>query len=98
MGHDPSGVSSSRRALSRLFSFYRAALSPLLGPACRFEPSCSHYAEEAVLRFGLGRGSLLALGRVLRCHPFAQGGLDPLPGAPGALSAAAASKASSKAG
>jgi uncharacterized protein len=59
--------------------FYRAAISPLIGPACRFEPTCSVYAEEAVVRFGVWKGVLLALRRILRCHPFARGGLDPVP-------------------
>jgi uncharacterized protein len=62
---------------------YRSALSPFFGPSCRFEPSCSAYAEEAVTRLGAGRGSLLALWRVCRCHPFSRGGLDPVPGTEG---------------
>jgi putative membrane protein insertion efficiency factor len=62
-----------------LIRVYRAALSPLLGPACRFEPSCSAYAEEAIGRFGLRKGIRLALHRVLRCHPFAAAGFDPVP-------------------
>lgn len=65
--------------LRALFRSYRVAISPLVGPACRFEPSCSHYAEEAVTRWGLVRGSGLALWRLLRCHPFSRGGLDPVP-------------------
>jgi uncharacterized protein len=59
---------------------YRAALSPFFGPCCRFEPSCSAYAEEAITRLGAVRGSLLALRRICRCHPFSRGGLDPVPG------------------
>jgi uncharacterized protein len=66
-------------ALRTLFRFYRAALSPLFGPSCRYHPTCSVYAEEAIGRWGVGRGSLLALWRLLRCHPFARGGLDPVP-------------------
>jgi putative membrane protein insertion efficiency factor len=58
---------------------YRLALSPLLGPRCRYVPSCSHYTEEAIERFGVTRGGLLGLWRILRCHPFARGGLDPVP-------------------
>jgi putative membrane protein insertion efficiency factor len=65
-----------------LFRFYRLALSPLIGPACRYEPSCSHYAEEAIARFGLFRGVAMAAWRLLRCHPFARGGLDPVPRSP----------------
>ncbi len=58
---------------------YRALLSPLLGPCCRFTPSCSLYAGQAVERHGVGRGVWLALKRVLRCHPFHPGGWDPVP-------------------
>lgn len=67
-----------------LFRGYRAALSPLVGPACRFEPTCSHYAEEAIARLGWIRGGGLAVWRLLRCHPFSRGGLDPVPAADGA--------------
>ncbi len=62
-----------------IFRFYRAALSPLIGPVCRFEPSCSCYTEEAIARFGLGKGMALGAWRLLRCHPFSRGGLDPVP-------------------
>jgi putative membrane protein insertion efficiency factor len=51
----------------------------MLPPACRFEPSCSEYALVAIERFGLLRGGALAAGRLLRCHPFAKGGCDPVP-------------------
>jgi hypothetical protein len=64
-----------------LLRAYRFAISPALGPACRFEPTCSAYAEEAIERFGACRGSYLALRRILRCHPFARGGPDPVPSA-----------------
>ena len=60
---------------------YRRWISPFLGNHCRFYPSCSAYAEEAVQRHGLWRGSLLAALRVLRCHPFHRGGMDPVPDA-----------------
>lgn len=58
---------------------YQLALSPFAGGACRFEPSCSEYAAEAIETHGLLRGSWLALRRVARCHPFAEFGLDPVP-------------------
>ena len=57
---------------------YKAAISPLLLPACRYVPTCSEYALEAVERYGVVRGSVKALGRLLRCHPLAQGGFDPV--------------------
>ncbi len=58
---------------------YQRGISPLLGPRCRFHPSCSHYAVEAIERFGTARGSWLALKRISRCHPLNAGGLDPVP-------------------
>ncbi len=58
---------------------YRALISPYLGPACRFEPSCSVYAEQALRRHGVRRGSWLAARRLTRCHPLHAGGLDPVP-------------------
>lgn len=59
--------------------FYQLALSPLVGPACRFYPSCSQYALEAVSRFGVLRGGWLAARRLGRCHPWHEGGYDPVP-------------------
>lgn len=59
--------------------FYQRALSPLKPPSCRFAPTCSAYAVEAIQRHGAGRGSWLALRRILRCHPFNEGGFDPVP-------------------
>jgi uncharacterized protein len=58
---------------------YKWALSPLLPPACKYVPTCSEYAAEAVDRHGALGGLLLAIGRVLRCHPFVRGGFDPVP-------------------
>ena len=57
---------------------YKWMLSPLLLPACRFVPTCSDYAWEAVDRYGVFRGCLMGIGRVLRCHPLAKGGYDPV--------------------
>jgi putative membrane protein insertion efficiency factor len=71
------------RALAALLiRIYQWTVSPLLGPRCRFYPSCSQYAHEAVLRFGVLRGGYLALKRLGRCHPWHPGGFDPVPPAP----------------
>jgi len=59
--------------------FYRLFISPMMGPHCRFEPSCSAYAEEAIRRHGLLPGSWLMTRRLLRCHPGCRGGHDPVP-------------------
>lgn len=59
--------------------FYQAALSPLFPPACRFTPTCSSYALEAVELHGVMKGTALAAGRILRCHPWNPGGYDPVP-------------------
>ena len=67
------------RVLSLLVLGYRYAVSPLLGARCRFHPSCSAYALEALERHGAARGSWLALRRVARCHPWHAGGHDPVP-------------------
>lgn len=72
-------VGLGARALLLLIETYRAVLSPLLGGFCRFEPSCSVYAQQAIARHGGRRGSLLAVRRLLRCQPFARGGFDPVP-------------------
>ncbi len=58
---------------------YRYLISPILGSCCRFEPSCSRYAQTAMLRFGICRGTYLSLKRILRCHPWRKGGWDPVP-------------------
>lgn len=58
---------------------YKRFLSPLLPPACRFEPTCSMYAMNAVEKYGAARGSWMAFRRLMRCHPFHAGGFDPVP-------------------
>jgi putative membrane protein insertion efficiency factor len=67
------------RLLVRLVDFYRARVSPLLPRLCRFEPSCSAYAREALLRHGAAKGTILAVWRVLRCNPLCRAGFDPVP-------------------
>jgi uncharacterized protein len=68
-----------RQPLLWIIRGYQLAISPMLGPRCRFYPSCSCYAHGAIARFGAVRGSWMGLRRLLRCHPFAQGGYDPVP-------------------
>ncbi len=67
------------RALIGVVRVYRRWISPALPPACRFVPSCSAYAEEALKKHGAARGSWLAARRLLRCHPFGGSGYDPVP-------------------
>lgn len=67
------------KLFTTLIRFYQYLLSPLLPPACRFTPSCSEYAREALEIHGVLRGSALAVWRILRCHPLCKGGLDPVP-------------------
>ncbi len=67
------------RGMILAIRFYQKGISPLLPSVCRFYPSCSAYAAEAIERHGAGRGSWLALKRLLRCQPFCRGGYDPVP-------------------
>ena len=71
--------SAAARVLMALIGGYRRFISPLLGPRCRFAPSCSAYALEAVREHGALRGTWLAVRRIGRCHPFNPGGFDPVP-------------------
>ena len=68
-----------KRLCLRLIRFYKKNISPALPPCCRFLPTCSEYAYEAIERFGVFRGILLGLWRLLRCNPFSKGGYDPVP-------------------
>lgn len=73
------GSKTVGKAFILVIRFYRYCLSPFLGMACRFEPSCSSYCEQAIHRFGCGRGLWLSCRRLLRCHPWHEGGYDPVP-------------------
>ena len=66
----------------QLLKGYKWAISPMFPPACRYTPTCSEYAMEAIDRYGVLRGGLKAVGRILRCHPLAKGGYDPVVGNP----------------
>jgi len=68
-----------KRILVALIKGYKLLISPLLPPACRFQPTCSEYAMEAIGRFGVLRGGWMAIARILRCHPLHPGGYDPVP-------------------
>ena len=68
-----------RKLLMWIIRGYQLGVSPLLGPRCRFYPSCSCYAQTAIERYGVLRGGWLGLRRLLRCHPFREGGYDPVP-------------------
>ena len=66
-------------AILAALRFYKIAVSPLMPPACRYTPTCSEYAAEAIERHGVVRGGWLATRRVLSCHPWSRGGYDPVP-------------------
>ncbi|MGL5511268.1 MAG: membrane protein insertion efficiency factor YidD [Microcoleaceae cyanobacterium] len=68
-----------KKILIAILQGYKKIISPLLPPACRYYPTCSEYAMEAIDRFGIFTGSWLATKRILRCHPFHPGGYDPVP-------------------
>ena len=69
-----------RYVLKFLIRGYQLAISPFLGPRCRFYPSCSHYAIEAIETHGAWQGCWLTMKRISRCHPWHEGGFDPVPG------------------
>ncbi|MDD6882642.1 MAG: membrane protein insertion efficiency factor YidD [Eubacteriales bacterium] len=68
-----------KRVLLAIVRFYRREISPLTPPSCRFVPTCSQYALQAIEKYGALKGGYLALRRILRCHPFHPGGYDPVP-------------------
>ena len=67
-----------RRLFIGLIQIYRRFLSPMLPPTCRYEPSCSLYTVQAIEKYGASKGLFMGIRRVLRCHPFARGGFDPV--------------------
>jgi len=79
-GPDPGGRPSlGMRMATGLITGYQRYISPFLGPRCRFHPTCSTYAGQAIKRFGVVRGIWLALRRIVRCQPLCEGGIDPVP-------------------
>jgi putative membrane protein insertion efficiency factor len=69
----------AQRALSACIRSYQVLLSPVFGTQCRFYPTCSHFALDAIARHGAGKGLLLTVGRIARCNPLCEGGHDPVP-------------------
>ena len=71
--------SAAAKAALVVVAFYQRRISPLMGDHCNYMPTCSEYARQAIERYGLAKGGWLALRRILRCHPFHNGGYDPVP-------------------
>jgi len=67
-----------QKILLGLVKIYKTFISPIKRPSCRFYPTCSQYAYEAILKYGAGKGAFLAVKRIIRCHPFNPGGYDPV--------------------
>jgi putative membrane protein insertion efficiency factor len=78
LASDKPRVSPFAYPLIGLILIYRYTLSPVIGQSCRFEPTCSHYAEQALRKYGAWRGSIMAVKRILKCHPWHEGGYDPV--------------------
>ncbi|HMV12587.1 MAG: membrane protein insertion efficiency factor YidD [Nitrosomonas sp.] len=68
-----------RQLLIKIIALYQYCISPLLPPSCRYSPTCSMYAKEALLKYGVMKGIVLSIKRILRCHPWSRGGYDPVP-------------------
>ncbi len=64
--------------LIKLINFYQKAISPWLGPRCKFQPTCSEYTKQAIEKYGAIKGTIIGIKRILRCNPFSKGGYDPL--------------------
>lgn len=67
-----------KKIFVKLIAFYQKQISPFLGVHCKYEPTCSEYTKQAVQKYGVGRGLLLGMKRILKCNPFSKGGYDPL--------------------
>ncbi len=72
-------LSLAQRIMLALIGIYQRFVSPLLGSNCRYYPSCSHYTQDAIAKYGVLRGGWMGMKRIGRCHPFAKGGFDPVP-------------------
>ncbi len=68
-----------KKSMLVMLRFYKREISPMLPPCCRYTPTCSEYAMQAVEKYGAAKGGWLAAKRILRCHPFHEGGYDPVP-------------------
>ncbi len=68
-----------KKILLYIVKFYQKFISPMFPPTCRFSPTCSHYAVEAITKYGAIKGLYLSIKRILKCHPFHKGGYDPVP-------------------
>jgi hypothetical protein len=68
-----------KKVFIAIIRFYQKQISPMLPPSCRFQPTCSQYAIEAIQKHGVLKGGALAFWRILRCNPFSKGGYDPVP-------------------
>lgn len=79
LGVSKTHIKSMKTLLIWLIRGYRLLISPLFPPSCRFQPTCSQYAMQAVERFGTFKGGWLSVRRIMRCHPFHPGGYDPVP-------------------
>ncbi|MEI6262222.1 MAG: membrane protein insertion efficiency factor YidD [Deltaproteobacteria bacterium] len=73
------GLYTIRYLVNFVIMVYQLAVSPFIGPCCRFYPSCSAYASEAILKYGTRKGGVMTFKRLLKCHPFHPGGVDPVP-------------------
>ena len=79
LGRSDKAGSLIKLGLISILRFYKRYISPVLPPACRFEPTCSVYMYQAIQKRGIVKGSILGIKRLLRCHPFCAGGFDPVP-------------------